>query len=170
MPWLAPETTASNTPCGQRVRRKRGRRAAHLAQQLGQGRGVGAEELRQRHVALDRDLLGRSAQSAELLGDRRHHAVRPDAVEPRPDQQLGKQGGRARRGHACQAQESEPRSGDDAELEHMRAGVSCAVLLERLPPPWQLDTRESTRRGIVTLTCTGGCGGIGREWWDEAAA
>ena len=34
----------------------------------------------------------------------------------------------------------------DEELEQMRAGVSCAVLLERLPPPWRLDKKESTRR------------------------
>jgi hypothetical protein len=33
-----------------------------------------------------------------------------------------------------------------AELEQMRAGVSCAVLLECHPPPWQLDRKESTRR------------------------
>jgi hypothetical protein len=37
-------------------------------------------------------------------------------------------------------------SEQDAELEQMRAGVSCAVLLERRPPPWQLDKKESTRR------------------------
>jgi len=29
---------------------------------------------------------------------------------------------------------------------------------------------RSDRPGIVTLTCIGGGDGIGREWWDEAAA
>ncbi len=36
-------------------------------------------------------------------------------------------------------------NGHDGELEQMRAGVSCAVLLERHAPPWQLDKKESTR-------------------------
>ena len=35
-------------------------------------------------------------------------------------------------------------SGNDAELEQLRA-VSCSALLERLPPPWQLDKAESTK-------------------------
>src|ERR1700759_2150089 len=35
-------------------------------------------------------------------------------------------------------------SGKDGELEELRA-VSCAALLERLPPPWQLDKAESSR-------------------------
>ena len=60
-------------------------------------------------------------------------------------------------------------SGHDAELESLRAGVSCAVLLERLPPPWQLDQRESTRR---CLKYRRGSGEVlivnhdGRGWWD----
>ena len=37
-------------------------------------------------------------------------------------------------------------TGHDAELEELRAGVSCAALLERLPPPWRLDKQQSTRR------------------------
>ena len=59
--------------------------------------------------------------------------------------------------------------GHDAELEQLRAGVSCAVLLERLPPPWQLDQRESTRR---CLKYRRGAGEVlivnhdGRGWWD----
>jgi len=35
-------------------------------------------------------------------------------------------------------------SENDAELEQLRA-VSCSALLERLPPPWQLDKAESTK-------------------------
>jgi hypothetical protein len=63
-------------------------------------------------------------------------------------------------------------SGQDAELEEMRAGVSCAVLLERLPPPWQLDKKESTRnclkyrrgKGEVLLVTH-----EGRGWWDPGS-
>ena len=63
-------------------------------------------------------------------------------------------------------------SGHDAELERMRAGVSCAVLLERHPPPWQLDQRESTRnclkyrraKGEILLVTHGG-----RGWWDPCS-
>ena len=39
-------------------------------------------------------------------------------------------------------------AGHDAELDQFRAGVSCAALLERLPPPWFLDKQESTRRAL----------------------
>jgi hypothetical protein len=54
----------------------------------------------------------------------------------------------------------------------MRAGVSCAVVLERLPPPWQLDKRESTRnclkyrrgKGEVLLVTH-----EGRGWWDPGS-
>ena len=62
-------------------------------------------------------------------------------------------------------------SGDE-ELEALRAGVSCAVLLEQHPPPWQLDKRESTRnclkyrRGegeIILVTHQG------RGWWDPGS-
>ena len=61
---------------------------------------------------------------------------------------------------------------DDGELEQMRAGVSCAVLLEQHPPPWQLDQRESTRNclkyrraeGEVLLVTHGG-----RGWWDPGS-
>ena len=59
--------------------------------------------------------------------------------------------------------------GRDAELEALRAGVSCAVLLERLPPPWRLDRAESTRR---CLKYSRGAGEVlivnheGRGWWD----
>ena len=60
----------------------------------------------------------------------------------------------------------------DAELEALRAGVSCAVVLERHPPPWQLDKRQSSRnclkyrRGegeIILVTHQG------RGWWDPGS-
>jgi hypothetical protein len=57
----------------------------------------------------------------------------------------------------------------DAEIEWLKAGVSCAVLLERLPPPWRLDRGQSTRH---SLKYRRGKGEIlivnhdGRGWWD----
>ena len=57
----------------------------------------------------------------------------------------------------------------DAEIERLKAGVSCAVLLERLPPPWRLDRGESSRH---SLKYRRGEGEIlivnhdGRGWWD----
>ena len=60
-------------------------------------------------------------------------------------------------------------SGQDAEIQHLKASVSCAALLERLPPVWRLDRAESTRR---CLKYRRGAGEIvivnhdGRGWWD----
>ena len=60
-------------------------------------------------------------------------------------------------------------SGHDAEIQHLKASVSCAALLERLPPVWRLDRAESTRR---CLKYRRGAGEIiivnhdGRGWWD----
>ena len=62
-------------------------------------------------------------------------------------------------------------SGNDAELEELRA-VNCSALLERLPPPWQLDKAESTKR---CLKYRRGKGEIilvtheGRGWWDPGS-
>ena len=39
-------------------------------------------------------------------------------------------------------------SGHDAELDQFGPGVSCAVLLERATPPWQLDRKGSARRAL----------------------
>ena len=39
-------------------------------------------------------------------------------------------------------------SEQDAEIEWLKAGVSCAAPLERLPPPWQLDRTESSRHSL----------------------
>ena len=60
-------------------------------------------------------------------------------------------------------------SGQDEELQRLREGVNCAALLERLPPPWQLDKAESTRdclkyrrgKGEIIIVNHGGHG-----WWD----
>ena len=60
-------------------------------------------------------------------------------------------------------------SEQDAEIEWLKAGVSCAVLLERLPPPWRLDRAESTRhspkyrRGVAEILIVNH---DGRGWWD----
>ena len=57
----------------------------------------------------------------------------------------------------------------DPEIEWLKASVSCAALLERLPPVWRLDRAESTRR---SLKYRRGPGEIlivnhdGRGWWD----
>ena len=57
----------------------------------------------------------------------------------------------------------------DEEIERLKASVSCAALLERLPPVWRLDRAESTRR---SLKYRRGPGEIvivnhnGRGWWD----
>ncbi|GAC1348518.1 MAG: DUF3991 and toprim domain-containing protein [Acetobacteraceae bacterium] len=64
-------------------------------------------------------------------------------------------------------------AGHDAELDQFRAGVSCAALLERLPPPWRLDKQESTRRALKYRR---GAGEVliinhdGRGWWDPQSA
>ena len=36
-------------------------------------------------------------------------------------------------------------SEQDEDIEWLKANVSCAVLLERLPPVWRLDRAESSR-------------------------
>jgi hypothetical protein len=58
---------------------------------------------------------------------------------------------------------------DDLEIEQLKASVNCAVLLERLPPVWRLDRKESTQH---CLKYRRGEGEIlivnheGRGWWD----
>lgn len=60
----------------------------------------------------------------------------------------------------------------DQELEELRRGVSCATVLERLPPPWLLDRKGSTRS---QLKYRRGEGEIiivnheGRGWWDPTS-
>ncbi len=59
--------------------------------------------------------------------------------------------------------------GQNEENERLKASVSCAALLERLPPVWRLDRAESTRRslkyrrgpGEIVIVTHGG-----RGWWD----
>ena len=60
-------------------------------------------------------------------------------------------------------------SGHDTELDQLRAGVSCAALLERLQPGWLLDKEGSTPK---CLKYRRGAGEVliinhgGRGWWD----
>ena len=60
-------------------------------------------------------------------------------------------------------------SGQDAEIQQLKASVSCAALLERLPPVWRFDRAGSTRR---SLKYRRGEAEIlivnhdGRGWWD----
>jgi Protein of unknown function (DUF3991)/Toprim-like len=58
---------------------------------------------------------------------------------------------------------------NDEEKEYLRETVSCAVVLERVPPVWQLDIKESTRDSLkyrrgeheIVIVNHGG-----RGWWD----
>ena len=58
------------------------------------------------------------------------------------------------------------------EIEEVRDKVHCAVVLERTPPPWKLDRKESTR---LSLKYRRGKGEIlivshaGRGWWDPTS-
>ena len=57
----------------------------------------------------------------------------------------------------------------DQEIDYLKENVSCAVVLERMPPVWSLDVKESTRD---SLKYRRGDGEIvivnhdGRGWWD----
>jgi hypothetical protein len=61
----------------------------------------------------------------------------------------------------------------DNDIDRLKGGVSCATVLERLPPVWRLDAAESTRR---SLKYRRGPGEIlivnhdGRGWWDPLSA
>ena len=57
----------------------------------------------------------------------------------------------------------------DPEIEQLRATMNCAALLERLPPPWRFDRRQSTphclkyrrQKGEILIVSH-----QGRGWWD----
>jgi hypothetical protein len=60
-------------------------------------------------------------------------------------------------------------SEQDAEIESLKASVSCAALLERLPPVWWLDRAQSTRRSLKYRRGEGEIVIVnhdGRGWWD----
>jgi hypothetical protein len=61
----------------------------------------------------------------------------------------------------------------DAELDQFRQRVSCAVLLERATPPWQLDRKGSTRRALKYRRHEGEVVIVnhdGRGWWDPQSS
>ena len=63
--------------------------------------------------------------------------------------------------------------GHDAELDQFRQGVSCAVLLERATPPWQLDRKGSTRHALKYRRHEGEVVIVnhdGRGWWDPQSS
>jgi len=63
-------------------------------------------------------------------------------------------------------------TGDDPEIEDLRDKVHCAVVLERTPPTWKMDRKESTK---LSLKYRRGKGEIlivrhaGRGWWDPTS-
>ena len=60
-------------------------------------------------------------------------------------------------------------SEQDAEIESLKASVSCAALLERLPPVWRLDRAQSSRRSLKYRRGEGEIVIVnhdGRGWWD----
>ena len=57
----------------------------------------------------------------------------------------------------------------DTEIEWLKASVSCAALLERVPLPWRLDPAESTRHSLKYRRGTGEILIVnhdGHGWWD----
>ena len=57
----------------------------------------------------------------------------------------------------------------DTEIEWLKTSVSCAALLERLPPVWRLDRAESTRHSLKYRRGTGEILIVnhdGHGWWD----
>ena len=63
-------------------------------------------------------------------------------------------------------------TGYDPEINELRDKVHCGVVLERTPPPWKLDRKESTK---LSLKYRRGKGEIlivshaGRGWWDPTS-
>jgi hypothetical protein len=65
------------------------------------------------------------------------------------------------------------RANDRDEVDQLKAEVHCATVLERLPPTWQLDRRQSTRRALKYRRGEGEIIIVnhdGRGWWDPGHA
>ena len=63
-------------------------------------------------------------------------------------------------------------TGHDPEIEELRNKVHCAVVLERTPPPWKLDRKESTRLSLKYRRDKGEIlivSHAGRGWWDPTS-
>jgi Toprim-like/Protein of unknown function (DUF3991) len=57
----------------------------------------------------------------------------------------------------------------DPEIEELRTRVHCGVVLERTPPPWRLDRKESTKKSLKYRRDKGEILIVsheGRGWWD----
>jgi hypothetical protein len=60
----------------------------------------------------------------------------------------------------------------DPEIEELREKVHCAVVLERTPPPWKLDRKESTKLSLKYRRAKGEIlivSHAGRGWWDPTS-
>ena len=63
--------------------------------------------------------------------------------------------------------------GQDAKLDQLRSGISCAAMLERIPPAWRLGRRGSTRRALKYRRGEGEVVIVnhdGRGWWESQSS
>jgi Protein of unknown function (DUF3991)/Toprim-like len=82
----------------------------------------------------------------------------------------GEEKPKARQPSSCA--QTQGASMSDPEIEDLRDRVHCAVVLERTPPPWRLDRKESTKlslkyrrgKGEILIVSHGG-----RGWWDPTS-
>ena len=82
----------------------------------------------------------------------------------------GEEKPKARQPSSCA--QTQGASMSDPEIEELRDKVHCAVVLERTPPPWKLDRKESTKlslkyrrgKGEILIVSHGGKG-----WWDPTS-
>jgi hypothetical protein len=78
----------------------------------------------------------------------------------------------ARQPSSCAQTRGADMTRHDPEIEELREKVHCAVVLERTPPCWKLDRKESTK---LSLKYRRGKGEIvivshaGRGWWDPTS-
>ena len=60
----------------------------------------------------------------------------------------GEEKPKARQPSSCAQTRGADMTGHDPEIEELRDKVHCAVVLERTPPPWKLDRKESTKLSL----------------------
>jgi hypothetical protein len=84
----------------------------------------------------------------------------------------GEEKPKARQPNSCAQTQGADMARHDPEIEELRDKVHCAVVLERTPPPWKLDRKESTKlslkyrrgKGEILIVSHGGKG-----WWDPTS-
>jgi hypothetical protein len=84
----------------------------------------------------------------------------------------GEEKPKARQPNSCAQTQGADMTRHDPEIEELRDKVHCAVVLERTPPPWRLDRKESTKlslkyrrgKGEILIVSHGGKG-----WWDPTS-